>query len=81
MLRRTWTAISLGERYVLASLVYIGLGLFLGNVMPAVPVMAYDSENPCLTGYVCCEDGSSGPAASCLCCSPGEGFPTTVFCE
>jgi hypothetical protein len=98
VLSRLWSIVSLGRRYLVASVFYVGLGLILGNVMPDVPSARASGgscgpENPCGSGeiccvgtcvpdtYVCCEDGTSGPGATCICCSPGGGQPTSVFCE
>jgi hypothetical protein len=80
MFYRMWKVVSFGRRYLLASFIYVGLGLILGNTIPASPVVA-NIQNPCPAGMVCCDDNTSGTAATCACCSASEGQPTTIQCE
>ncbi len=88
MLLRLWSIGSLGRRYVLASLVYMGLGVMVAGALPAPETHASgtecDGETPCSSGeqccdgncipdtYVCCYDGTSGPGDTCACCTTCE---------
>jgi hypothetical protein len=72
------SAISFGRRYLLASFIYVGLALILGNAIPATPIAA--DESACPEGMVCCDDNTSGSAATCACCSASDGQPTTIQC-
>jgi len=78
MFDKMWSTVSFGNRYVLASLVYIGLGLIVVNAMPGVSVMLAsgtecDDETPCSSGEACC-DGACIPEDD-LCCEDGTSGP------
>ncbi len=82
---RTWAVVSFGKRYLLASLIYIGLALGLVCSLPTsmMPVSTAsgtecDAENPCTEGYYCC-DGYCIPD-DFLCCDDGTYGPDYMCC-
>jgi len=99
MIDRIWTFVSLGERPLAAGVMYLGLGLMLAALLPgpAAAVAACDPYVTCNPGYVCCgggcvpedyvccDDGSSGPGSTCICCTGCEEGtctePSTLVCD
>lgn len=97
MFGKSWKILSLGERYFLVSIMYVGLGLLVSNALPATVVVAQSAgcngENGCPTGMqccdgtcissssACCDDGTVATSPNCACCSPTEGAPTTAVCN
>ncbi len=84
MLRRMWIVGSLGRRYILASVTYVGLAIFVISVTPSVPeVHASGSEcseeDPCGAGEQCCDGYCIDE--NLLCCDDGtNGSSTTCLC-
>jgi hypothetical protein len=80
MLKKLLKLFSFGEKYFLASFIYIGLGLVVSNLLPpnkplqasgsGCPEVVCPPGNICCQGncipdsYVCCDDGSSGPGTT-----------------
>lgn len=99
MLQQLWTLSSMGERYLLSSAVYLGLGLILTGSLPDRSAIAQtgcdgvtcpDGQQCCggqciASDYVCCQDGTSGPSDSCICCTGCDGSlctnVSTVECQ
>ena len=78
MLLRLWNIGSLGKRYLLASLVYVGLGLIVVSALPDLPEARAsgtecDGETPCSSGEECC-DGYCIPD-DYVCCEDGTNGP------
>lgn len=83
MALRTWNIASLGRRYLLSSLMYLGLAIMMISLIQpeSVALGECDAKNGCESGmkccegvcipedYLCCEDGTSGPSDNCVCCS------------
>lgn len=75
MLSKVWSALSLGKRYVLASLIYVGLALIVLNAMPGTPVAqasgaACGGETLCPSGQSCCN--GSCISSDNICCGDGS---------
>lgn len=85
MSMRLIAGVSLGGRYWISSLLYGGmtlvtLGLWpevpqlqasgCGGSMPSCPEGYYCCHGTCISeDYVCCDDGTTGPGDSCVCCT------------
>jgi hypothetical protein len=84
MLNSTWKFATLGGRHAAAATMYLGLGLMLWGLLPGPAPLLAGCDGPeegCSPGYmcchgscvpedyICCEDGSAGPAGECLCCT------------
>ena len=83
MLRRLWSIVSLGQRYMLASLVYVGLALIVASALPDPPQAQAsgtecDDEEPCGEDEQCC-DGECIPDDD-LCCEDGTSGPADENC-
>ncbi|QDU37415.1 hypothetical protein Mal4_17270 [Maioricimonas rarisocia] len=96
MTRSILRTASFRGRYYTAALFYIGLSLVLmGTVTAPGTGLASPSESGCGPGetecqgncipedYLCCDDGSYGPAENCGCCTECEscGGSSTYMCE
>jgi len=98
MLTIAWNWMSLGKRYPASACLYLAAGLALSSLLPGTTsaVASCGYETPCLSGeiccggqcvpedYICCADGSAGPAENCYCCSGCEDStctdPPTLHC-
>ncbi|MDR1385235.1 MAG: hypothetical protein LBJ67_15505 [Planctomycetaceae bacterium] len=83
MLKKIENFVSLGGRYAVASVVYLGLILFLLGTMPKIDFVQADEESGCThtvmvegvptefegceEGYICC-GGSCIDESTCSCC-------------
>ncbi len=91
MLSFFWKLVSFNNRFLVASLIYLGGGLVLIGMSPnspnlyaagnGCPEAACPSGTFCCGGtcvpnaYVCCGDGSSGPSSTGTCCVDCQGDP------
>ncbi len=92
--------LSFGGRFGAAALFYFGLGLIILGLSPRPTVAHASGdcsgEDPCGEGYfcchgtcipedyVCCDDGTNGPAETCVCCTGCTeecSDPSTLVCE
>jgi hypothetical protein len=99
MVKRFSNAISLGGQFWLASMLYTGLGFLILALAPEFPSAMADGNiyNPCPEGQIncggscipntmiCCEDGTSGDAETCVCCTGCADAQctnqSTIVCE
>ena len=80
MLHRAYLLISFGNHARLAGCLYLVLGVaLLPSVSDVAPVA--QASVGCPAGMICCEDGTSGDAATCCCCSADNESLATVACE